>query len=199
VLTPDDLKHAGRKSGYRYVAYRPERGRMPYHGQQNGATGKGLGSGWMGPWRATAAEAAQDAADYLNGTFSATPAAPAYPAVSVDLGTNTRHAPKVAPVKIIRREFKGPHDLYDVLVYSANGDLVCRKVGITARGAKRYEDICRTFGLSVRPVCKDVTYTTKALALKAETAKVAEVASDPAWRQVAKEAFAPVKKEDIAS
>ncbi len=140
----------------------------------------------------TPAEAAQDYCDYVNGNPSVAPQR-SYPAPLVDMGgaTPRRSHPK-PPVTIIRNEWRGQTDLYDVVLYDdATGLVFRRKVGITARGTKRYADIAVTFGFSIRPVCKAVTFKTKALALKAETAKIAEVDADPAWRRVGKECWAP--------
>lgn len=117
-----------------------------------------------------------------------------YKAPSVDMGTSTQHAPDLPPIKVIRPVFNGPHDLYDVVFYDEEtGCVVRRKVGITARGEKRYADVAKTLGLAIRPYSKAITYPSKPKAEAAERARVKEIAlTDKKWRRVAKEAFAPV-------
>ena len=92
-------------------------------------------------------------------------------------------------VEVKRPEHKGKHDLYDVLFFTATGELICRKVGITARGHARYADVCKTFGMSVKPYKTAVTYPTKEAARAAEDALIAEVCTDKKWRRIGKEAF----------
>lgn len=109
------------------------------------------------------------------------------------MGGAVRRTPAKPPVQVVRNEWTGPTDLYDVYIYDEETGLIWRrKVGVTARGTKRYGDICITFGQSIRPVCKAVLFKTKALALKAEDAKIAEVDSDVNWRRVGKECWAPI-------
>lgn len=197
MLTIEDLRNPLNLSGYRHVGIRnrPGPGATGYAaqvGSAKDATGRSLGRcEWFGRRRKTADEAAQDACDYINGQRTATPTLLAWPKVEIDMGNTTRHAPKPEPIKIERKEFVGPHDLYDVKLYHAGGALVCRKVGITAKGHSRYADVCRTFGLSIKAHAQATTYPTKKAAAAAETLKIAEVCSDPAWRRVGKESFYP--------
>lgn len=206
MLTPKDLRDPRVKSGYRFVHV------VRSHGQNGYADGPdkyvavgarrpqgdvkqhgGSVFAFRGPRRATAVQAAQDRCDYINGQIGATLASlPSYDAPVIDMGGSKRHAPVPEEVKVEREQYVGPHDLYDVLVVSANGEIVCRKVGITARGKLRYSDICTTWGCSIKPVSRAKTYPSKAAALEAEAARVAEVCTQPEWRRVAKEAFAPV-------
>jgi len=115
------------------------------------------------------------------------------------MGGAIRRSPTKPPVEIIRNEWTGATDLYDVLIYDDETDTVFRrKVGVTARGTKRYADICITFGFSIRPVCKAVTFKTKDKARTAEDAKIAEVDADPNWRRVGKECWAPINQGGTA-
>lgn len=111
------------------------------------------------------------------------------------MGGVTTHAPKARLPKTDRVPYTGKYDLYDVLCYTANGDLMCRKVGITARGESRYEGLRKTFGISIKPNAQAITFPDKRLAKKAEDALIASVEKDPEWRKIGKESFAPVKKE----
>jgi hypothetical protein len=109
------------------------------------------------------------------------------------MGNATVHAPKSEKVKVERPQFSGPHDVYDI-VFTApvTGEIVVRKAGITARGYKRYEDICRMLGMSIKPLSQAVTYPTKQAAINAEKLLIAQIDSDPQWKRVGAESFAPV-------
>jgi hypothetical protein len=190
VITPSDLLDSSVASGFRYVT---PCGRNTGFQAQKGVGGGNRPGGWRGPQRATAKEAAQDYCDYANGNLVKQPQRFEQP--TVDMGGSKSHAPTEPAVIIQRRPWKGATDLYDVLLYDlATGDVFRRKVGITARGTKRYADIAKTFGFSIRPVCKAVTYPTKTAALAAERLRIAEVEADPRWRKVGKECFAPVQE-----
>jgi hypothetical protein len=195
-LTIEDIRNPNVASGFKHVGS-ANAGRNG-HGQRAdmwrarvyGGKLDSAGTSWTGPSRRTPEQAAQDYCDYMNGAASPAPL-PSYSEPDIDMGNTTRHAPKLEAVRVIRPQFDGPHDLYDVIVSTANGDTVCRKVGITARGHARYADICKTLGLSIKPFADAVTYPSKEAARAAEDARVAEVCKDDAWRRVGKEAFAP--------
>lgn len=195
-----DLIDPTRNSGYKYVGYggggeQKKRWAARIPGGPTLKSGTG-GIIWRGPRRATPEEAAQDYCNYMNGNPSAAKL-PSYPTPRIDMGGTTRHAPKQDVVKVIRKEFKGPHDLYDVLIKTYGDDLVCRKVGITAVDVARYTDICRMLGTSIEAYASAVTYPSKAKAKDAEDSKIAAVCGDPKWERIAKEAFYPTKtKED---
>lgn len=179
-------------SGYKRVQVHPNPGRTKrYRGQ----SGKKFKDGrhthsWRGPWRATPEEAAKDYCEYANSNAVTLPSS--YPTPTVDMGGSTHHAPTGPAVIIKRQEWKGATDLYDVLLFDdVTGAIFRRKIGITARGQKRYSDIATTFGFSIRPFCKAVTYTTKEKALAAEKIRIAEVEQSNWWRKVGKECFAP--------
>lgn len=112
------------------------------------------------------------------------------------MGNTTVHGPtvKAEPVTVVRDDWKGATDVYDVLFWTHAGDLMCRKVGYTRRGHARYVDICARFGLRITPFNKAVTYPTKAKALKAEAALVAKVCEEPDWKRIGKESFAFIGK-----
>jgi hypothetical protein len=193
VLTPNDIKNSARKSGYNHVGTAASG--TAWQANVYGGKKSSAGHAWWGPIRKDPAEAAQDYCDYINSNGLPTPATLAsYPTPKVDMGVvGPSRMSTPPPVTIIRNEWDGPTDVYDVVLYDEATDVVFRrKVGITARGSKRYADIAITFGFSIRPMRKAVTYNTKARARKAETAKIAEVDADPNWRRVAKECWAPV-------
>lgn len=150
------------------------------------------GANKRGPARRTALEAAQDYCAYANSGATPVSSIPRYPDITIDMGNTTRHAPKVEPVKVVRPKFKGPHDLYDVLFLTARGDIMCRKIGITARGHARYADFCKTFGLSIVPFEEAVTFPSEEAASVAETERIEKVAGSLGWRRIGKESFAPV-------
>jgi len=129
-----------------------------------------------------------------------TPEALTYDTPSIDMGTKAAHAPDLPPVRVIRPVFEGPHDLYDVLLYDeVTRRVFRRKVGITARGQKRYADVSKTLGMAIKPYAKAITYPSKAKAEAAERARVEEIAlTDKNWRRVAKEAFAPIDEGMLA-
>lgn len=194
MLTPSDIVNPKRKSGYDHVEYNEyaaSTGRKPFRAVHR-LSSSPRHQFWHGLRRATGLEAAQDYCDYMNGQL--TPSLPSYPSVDIDMGNTTKHAPKQEKVVVKREVFKGPHDLYDVLFYTSQGVLICRKVGITARGHARYADVCKTFGLSIKPHARAVTFATKALAETAEDAKIAEVCQDRAWKRIGKESFEKVKE-----
>jgi hypothetical protein len=194
-LTIADIRNPNRKSGFDHVTHDNSSGRNPGHPFRAVAYAGDInksGLAWRGVRRATAEESAQDYCDYVNARRGATPALPSYPEVKIDMGNTKRHAPKPEKVKVIREKFVGPHDVYDVLFVNSRGHVVCRKVGITARGKARYADTCKTLGMHVTPFAPAVTFPSAEAARVAETAKVAEVAGDPEWRRIAKEAFEPL-------
>lgn len=199
MLTPADIANPKRKSGYDHVQLnlppsRPGRPR-PYYAVAYGGTNDKAGTAWKGPARATNLEAAQDYCDHENG--QAVQRLPSYAAPSIDMGNTTKHAPKAEKVVVKREVFKGPHDLYDVLIYTSLGELVCRKVGITAQGHARYADVCKTFGLSIKPHARAITFPTKKAAEDAETLKIATVCADKGWRRIGKESFEKVKEVTV--
>lgn len=194
MLTPRDLKKPSNVSGYKYVMV-DAGDRVTGHGgstpgyQANWAAGDGTTA--KGPRRKTALEAAQDYCDLVNTGAISAPSIPRYPDVSIDMGNTTRHAPKLDPVKVVRPKHRGKHDVYDVLFLNALGGLVCRKVGITARGHARYADVCKTLGMSIKPFAPAVTHPSEEAAKLAESKLIASVASSPNWKPVGKEAFVP--------
>lgn len=72
MLTVEDLRNPKRKSGFDYVGYKPTGSSKEYQAQvglqPNPAYNK-----WQGPRRATAAEAAQDYCDFMNGLHTPPP------------------------------------------------------------------------------------------------------------------------------
>jgi hypothetical protein len=202
LLIPENIENKDRKSGYDHVMFsidkRPgHKNPNPYQAVVYGGKTNAAGMEWRGPRRATGEEAAQDYCDYVNGHFL-NPAVEQWETPEIDMGNgDKRHAPKAEPVRVVRKEFKGPHDLYDVeFLAPVTMDFVVRKVGITARGHSRYSDIGKTFGFTIRPLARAITYPTKAKAKKAEDDLIAKLCADPNWKRVGKEAFVPVKKED---
>lgn len=202
---PDDIANSKRKSGYDHV--NAATGGMGNQAHLNFARSPRWRASWnkpgggkndkvRGKCRSTALEAAWDYIRHINKWPQAVKT-PAYPAPTIDMGGTTRHAPATPSITVKRTEWKGATDVYDVLLYDPhNDDLVMRrKVGITAKGDKRYADICATFGWSIKAHRRAVTYKTKAAATKAETALIQAVAADPGWVQVGKESFAPVNKQ----
>lgn len=196
ALTPADIRNPKRKSGYDYVQVTWRAAKAdPNHSAAHPYRAR-LGGGhperkayWQGPRRRTALEAAWDYCKHMSGA-GVTRAT--YSDPSVDMGGVKRHAPQASPEKFDRKAHRGSHDLYDVEIYDAvTGIVYRRKVGITAVGLNRYEGFCKTFGFSVRPVCKARTFKTYEAARKAEDRKIAKLQRDPAHRQVGREAFAP--------
>lgn len=197
-ITPDDLRDHSNASGYKYVCSAAGGGHpkpYPFWRAQRGAGG-GRTTGWQTKFRGAAyanpRDAAQEYCDYVNAQQRPQQPLPAYDPVKIDMGTKGRHAPRREKVTVEREEFKGPHDLYDVLIYTAGGDLVCRKVGITAVHTQRYADVCGTFGMSMEPLNPATTYPSKKAARKAETAYIAKTCSNPAWKRIGKESFYPI-------
>lgn len=196
MLTPEDLRNPERQSGFRNVqsaSAGPNGGGQGNYWRgitsKRGFGGQSDDGRWRGPMRHTPEEAAQDVANHLNGQPVA-PASMGWRTPSVDMGNVTQHSTSTDPVRVVRTPWTGPTDLYDVLIYTHTGALVCRKVGITARGTKRYEDICKTFGISIKPHQEAVTYPTKQAATDAEAALIAEVCKDDQWERIGKESFA---------
>lgn len=197
-ISPDDLRDPSNDSGYRYVASatggqggRKPRWRAKVQAQREGGL-PGSRTVWSSRTFSNPRDAAQEYCDYINGQQLPQQPLPAYDPVKIDMGTKGRHAPRREKVTVKREEFKGPHDLYDVLIYTAGGDLVCRKVGITAVHTQRYADVCGTFGLSMEPLNPATTYPSKKAARKAEAAYIAKTCSNPAWKRVGKESFYPI-------
>lgn len=197
MRTPSDLRNPNRESGYRYVTFL-RGGRPPgssgysanrkdkYRAHKVTASGD-----WYGPCRLTALEAAQDACDFINSGRVPVRAVVSYPDVEIDMGNTKRHAPRPEKVTVVREKFRGPHDVYDVLFLTARGDIMCRKVGITARGHARYADVCKTFGMSVTPFEDAVTFPSEEDARVAEAEKIAQIEQSVGWRRIGKESFAP--------
>lgn len=207
-LVPKDIENKDRKSGYDHVNVAWGGGNqvndplLRYQAQGPANPNYFPNSGlprylWRGPRRANAKDAAQDYCDYVNGNFEAV-AFEQWETPEIDMGNgDKRHAPPAEPVKVVRKEFKGPHDLYDVEILApVTKKFVVRKVGITARGHSRYSDISKTFGFTIRPLAKAITYSTKKKAKKAEDDLIAKLCADKNWKRVGKEAFVPQKKEN---
>lgn len=199
TLTIEDIRNPDRSSGFNGVGFDRQHKTKPYFAQKrllNGPSRKG--SHWFAPHRATAEEAAQDYCDFINsGAVSPATSAWTNPAIEVDMG-NTREHSKPVPsdpaVRIQRKVHDGPTDLYDILLYAPDGSLICRKVGVTSRGTNRYADLCVTFGFSIKPYQRAITYKTRAAALAAESRRIAIIAKDKDWTRIRKEAFVPATK-----
>ena len=200
-LTIEDIRNPARSSGFDHVSS-AKGGSKPGNGNDNWsekwraalgsrATAKDRAQSWRGPSRKFPETAAQDYCDYVNG-LPTSMSLPSYPDVQIDMGNTKRHAPKLEKIEVKRAKYEGPHDVYDVLFLSANGDIICRKAGITARGHARYADVCKTLGMSIKPVTPAKTYPSEAAARVAEAAKVANICKDKKWRRIGKESFAPV-------
>jgi hypothetical protein len=74
MTTVASLRNPKRKSGFDRVQQHADAGRSKrYRGQCYGGSLDSANHSWLGPWRATAAEAAQDYCDHVNGNGVATP------------------------------------------------------------------------------------------------------------------------------
>lgn len=191
----DDLRNPKRQSGFDMVG---TLGNSPNgHGQKGERYRAHLGIAEdgrqrRGPARRTPEEAAFDYCVYANSGATPALSIPRYPDVTIDMGNTTRHAPKVEPVKVVRPRHTGKHDVYDVVFLTAGNDIVCRKVGITARGHARYADVCKTLGMSIKPFGPAVTFPSEEAAKVAEAKLVSDLAADSEnWIRVGKESFYP--------
>lgn len=197
MLTPRDLENADRKSGYSYVSVSSyKQNPKPYYAEANRGRGRNVRA-FRGPRRRTALAAAHDYCHWVNGTGVTHATLTPWQEPVIDMGSSTDHAdvPSDPSVRIVRDAYTGPHDLYDVLLIAPNGEIICRKVGITRAATRRYADICRTFGISIKPVTTAKTYPDKAAALDAERERIAGIDQNSSWRRVAKEAFAPANRK----
>ncbi len=204
LLTIEDIRNPKRNSGFNHVnSAGTGRGARPsaatigkwWRARAYGGKLDKAGTSWIGPMRSSPEEAAQDYCDHVNGNF--TPVAfEQWDTPEIDMGNgNKRHAPKSESVRVVRKKFTGPHDVYDIeFLAPVTGEFVVRKVGITARGHGRYNDIAKTFGFTIRPLAKAITYPTEKAARAAEDILIAKLCADPKWKRVGKEAFVPVKR-----
>lgn len=208
MLTPDQIRNPERQTGFNYVKRTNRKtAKKPFQAQKFGGPatpGSGRGSNliWCGHYRHTAEEAAQDYCDFVNSTLEATvvPTLP-WEEPIIDMGTSQVHVireEKAVPLPRKDTSWQGPTDLYDIVFYYPhNRKVIVRKIGVTADAARRYLGHCKTFGMSIKPYARPITYSTKAKAEAAERARIAEVEKNSRWKKVGKESFAPVGEMSI--
>lgn len=214
MITIEDIRNPKRKSGFDHVysaggmSGRPNSNGKPWMavmGWVRNQSGRGTKPTVRGERRSTPKEAAQDYCDYINGQQVQHVILPSYDAPEIDMGTTTVRVPddlKPQPVKpaLRRKAYDGPHDLYDVVLYDHITKIIFRrKVGITAVADRRYADMLKTWGLSVKALRPAALYPSKASAEAAEIraiAEIAEAAND--WERCGKEAFRPTRVMTLA-